>query len=94
MEHLKGRKVHTLQMAIGCDLIGSKMSMSHKESDMTITSIGILSVSKKSKRQMLIPYTNIKGFELMPPKHDENAPDVPTEPGEFMVLGKPVPKKK
>lgn len=59
-------KVKTIQMAIGCDLIGSKMSLGHKENEMTERPHGIEILSKKTGRIMLIPYTNIKGYEILP----------------------------
>ena len=54
-------------MAIGLDLIGSKTSLaSGRNYDIVATSLGIKVFSKASKRTVVIPYANIKGFELMP----------------------------
>lgn len=55
------------QMAIGVDLIGSKMSMqASKTLELEVMPLGIIAKSKKSNRHILIPWTNIKGVELLP----------------------------
>jgi hypothetical protein len=60
-------KVKVVHMAIGLDLIGSKTSLSSgKNYDITANAIGIRAFSKGTGRVIMIPYTNIKGFELMP----------------------------
>lgn len=61
------RKVKVVQLAVGLDLIGSKMSLS-ASANMEITELeyGVQVYSKTSGRTICIPYTNIKGLELMP----------------------------
>lgn len=60
-------------MAIGCDLIGSKMSMAaSKTLDLELTPVGVKASSKNSGRIMIIPFANIKGIEMM----KESAPCV------------------
>lgn len=60
-------KVRAMQLAIGVDLIGSKMSMAaSKNIDLEATPIGIRMFSKASNRTVIIPYSNVKGFELEP----------------------------
>ena len=64
--NLAGRKVKVFHMAIGADLIGAKTSMHfNKNIDLTATDQGILMISKASKRTVVIPYSNIKCFELI-----------------------------
>ena len=56
-----------VQLAIGCDLLGSKMSLSQSHTtDLVTVPDGIAAISHKSKRIMFVPYTNIKGMELLP----------------------------
>jgi hypothetical protein len=50
----------------GLDLIGSKTSISSREAEIEILPFGVKIVSKKTKREILIPYANIKGAELLP----------------------------
>lgn len=60
-------KVKVVHMAVGLDLIGSKTSLtSGKNYDIEATSIGIKVLSKASNRTIVIPYANVKGFELLP----------------------------
>lgn len=56
----------TVQLYAGLDLIGSKMSVSYKTAELEVTPLGVKMHSKKTKRNVLIPWTNIKGCELMP----------------------------
>lgn len=54
-------------MVVGVDLIGSKTSLStSKNMELEVTPLGIIARSKASKRNVLIPWTNIKGCELFP----------------------------
>jgi hypothetical protein len=55
-----------LHMYAGLDLIGSKTTVSHREAEIEVTSIGCRIRSKKTKRTLIIPYSNIKGVELLP----------------------------
>lgn len=60
-------RVKAMHMAIGVDLIGSATSMSAgRHVELEATAIGIRMYSKKSKRVIVIPYSNVKGFELFP----------------------------
>ena len=60
-------RVKTVQLAVGLDLIGSKTSLqSGKNYEITATALGIKAVSKGSNRIIVIPYPNVKGFELFP----------------------------
>jgi hypothetical protein len=53
-------------MAIGCDLIGSKTSLAaDRSTDLKLSEVGVLAISKSSDRQILIPFSNIKGIELI-----------------------------
>ncbi len=57
--------VKACQLAIGTDLIGSKMSVeASKFLELEATAIGIHLYSKKTNRHVVIPYSNVKGFEL------------------------------
>lgn len=73
----------------GLDLIGAKTSMNHRVAEMEATPLGVMIVSKKTKRRILVPWANVKGCELMP------------EPGEVVkglppeaVLGAIPPKNR
>lgn len=59
-------KVKTVHMAIGVDFIGSKTSLDHQKYDMEATTIGIKATSRASGRVIVLPYSNVKGFELLP----------------------------
>lgn len=59
-------KVKICHLAVGLDLIGSKTSLeSGRNYDIEATLVGIKIVSKSSQRTILVPYSNIKGFELL-----------------------------
>jgi hypothetical protein len=59
-------KVKSVHMAIGLDLIGSKTSLDYSKYDIEATAIGIKAQSRNTGRTIIIPYSNCKGFELMP----------------------------
>ena len=62
-----GPKVKVCHLAIGVDLLGSKTSLQTKgPTTLEMTSIGIRAHSKNSNRTVIIPYSNVKGFELFP----------------------------
>lgn len=53
-------------MVVGVDLIGAKTSLStSKNMELEVTPLGIKAYSKNSNRTVLIPWTNIKGAELL-----------------------------
>ena len=61
------RKVKVLQLAIGVDLIGSKMSISaSKNVELTELAHGIQCHSKATNRIIVIPFSNVKGYECFP----------------------------
>lgn len=49
----------------GLDLIGSKTSVTVRDSELEITPVGIRMTSKKTGRIVLLPWSNIKGCELL-----------------------------
>lgn len=55
----------TVQLGLGLELIGSKMSVQSKEAELEVVPMGIKMTSKKSKRVILLPWANIKGCELL-----------------------------
>ena len=60
-------RVKTVHLAIGVDLLGSKTSLSAKRgTSLEMTAIGIKAHSDGSGRTVVIPYSNVKGFELFP----------------------------
>lgn len=66
---VKSNKVYAskVQMAVGVDLLGSKMSLSAgRSTTLEVTPLGIKACSKASNRSVLIPWPNIKGVELFP----------------------------
>ena len=56
--------VKVVQLIVGLDLIGSKVSMNYRESDMEATPFGVLATSKKNGRRILVPWANVKGCEM------------------------------
>jgi hypothetical protein len=71
---LSGRKAKAIHIHAGVDLIGSRTSASHADADLTLTNQGVLIVSRKTKRSVLIPYANTKGIELLPEGGEVKAP--------------------
>lgn len=63
-------KVKVVHFAVGLDLIGSKTSLTSTKYDIIATAIGIQAVSKSTGRTIVVPYPNVKGFELL-----DDAPD-------------------
>lgn len=69
-------KVKAFQMAIGCDLIGSKMSMAASRTlELELLPVGVKAYSKNSGRVIVIPFGNIKGIEMFP--EDGQVAEVP-----------------
>ena len=60
-----------VHMYAGLDLIGSKTTISSRDADLEVVAYGIKATSKKTKRIILIPYSNIKGAELLPNVSEE-----------------------
>lgn len=59
-------KVKMMHLAIGVDFLGSKTSfVSGRNYDMEATSIGIRIKSISSGRDVVVPYSNVKGFEML-----------------------------
>lgn len=61
--------IKTVQMIVGVDLLGSKLTLTNRRAELealTITPQGVLAFSKGTDRYVLIPYTNIKGIEFYP----------------------------
>ena len=63
-----GKVVHLYS---GVDLMGSKTSIGEREAELNIVPYGVIITSKKSKRVILIPFSNIKGVELAPNQDSE-----------------------
>lgn len=57
--------VKVLHLHQGLDLMASKTSSNARESDIYELPHGLLIVSKKSKRKIVVPYANIRGYELL-----------------------------
>lgn len=49
----------------GLDLVGSKQTISSRDAELEITPIGVKMVSRKTKRVVLLPWSNVKGCELL-----------------------------
>lgn len=56
----------SVQMGIGVDLLGSKMSLVTKASGnkLAVTAVGIVAFSRKTGRCVLVPWANVRGAEL------------------------------
>lgn len=66
MKDLTGRKIKVMHLASGLDLIGSKSTIHHSKVDMSITDHGVHCLSKGTNREIVIPFDNLKGYELLP----------------------------
>lgn len=56
----------TIQLGLGVDMLGSRMSLSATRGNtLEIHSYGVIAVSGKNGRRILIPWSNIKGVELL-----------------------------
>lgn len=57
--------VRTAHFYKGPDLIGTKSSCSHKLVDIYELKHGLLLVSKKEKRKVVVPFNNVVAYELL-----------------------------
>lgn len=57
--------VRTVQLHAAPDLIGSKGHADYRTSDIYELPHGLMLVSKKTKRKVIIPYANIRAYELL-----------------------------
>ncbi len=66
-EYLKDKQptVKVAQFHVGIDLLGSKTSAQSKDSDIFELPNALLLRSKKNKRMVIIPFTNVRGYELL-----------------------------
>jgi hypothetical protein len=55
-----------VQLGLGLDLIGSKMSVSNRNAILEVTPLGVKMISRANNRVVLLPWSNIKGVELIP----------------------------
>ena len=55
----------------GLDMIGSKTTVSNKDAELEVTSLGLKMKSKKTKRNVLIPWGNLRGVELLPNANED-----------------------
>jgi hypothetical protein len=56
----------TVHMHLGCPALGGKMSLqAGKENTLEVTPFGIIATSKKTRRTVLLPYSNIIDSELI-----------------------------
>lgn len=61
------RLAKIVHMGIGCDLLGSQTSLNANRGNLLeVTDLGIVAVSKKNGRRVLIPWSNVRGCELYP----------------------------
>lgn len=68
MVKIKELKPKTVQFAVGCDLLGSKLTLTHSRgTELENTGEGILAHSKSTNRYIFVPYSNCKGIEFFPP---------------------------
>ena len=65
--YLKDTKptVKVAQFHVGIDLLGSKTSAHSKDSDIYELPNAVLLHSKKTKRIVVVPFTNVRGYELL-----------------------------
>lgn len=68
----KNQKVKTVQFAVGVDLLGSKLTLSSgRGTELEATGVGVMAHSKSTGRYVLIPYSNCKGIEFLPPEEEK-----------------------
>jgi hypothetical protein len=66
MNESNNPKVKLCHLAIGVDFLGSKTSFdAGRNYDLEATSIGVRIKSLSSGRDVVIPYSNVKGFEML-----------------------------
>lgn len=63
-EVIKGT-VKVAHMRDGLDLMGSVTTLNTRNGEIYELKDGLLIVSKKTKRKIVIPFSNIKGYELL-----------------------------
>jgi hypothetical protein len=64
--------VKSVHLYAGLDLIGSKTTLSHRDAEIElIYGTGIRVTSKKTKRVIIIPFSNIKGIECLTSQPDK-----------------------
>jgi hypothetical protein len=76
------KRIKTIQLAVGCDLIGSNMSLSAERGTiLELTPYGVEVRSKKTKRVIGITFANIKAMEFYPeiPDQVKAEPEAETE---------------
>jgi hypothetical protein len=57
--------VKLVQMHAGIDMIGSKVSIDSRRADIYERPTSVLIVSKETGRKVVIPHSNIRGYELL-----------------------------
>lgn len=76
-ENAPKNAVKSVQMHAGIDMLGSRTSLvSGRNVQLEATSVGIKATGRGTGRTVMIPYTNIRGFELYP---DSTTPTTKTE---------------
>lgn len=60
-----------VQLYAGLDMIGAKTSVHMRDAELEVIAQGIKMTSKKTKRVVLLPWSNIKGAELVPQIDEE-----------------------
>lgn len=69
------RKVKVVQLLSGLDLVGSKLSFAASRNiELTELPHGVQVYSRGSNRTIVIPYSNLKGYECFPPEASTEAP--------------------
>lgn len=70
----KNQRIKTVQFAVGVDLLGSKMTLTaQRGTELELTGVGVMAHSRSTGRTVLIPFSNIKGLELLPEEKETKA---------------------
>ena len=69
--------VKTVHLYSALELMGAKTSVQSSGSEMEVTPLGLKVTSRKNGRVILVPWSNIKGCELMPEIQLKTTPKKP-----------------
>jgi len=64
--HPKKVLVKVIHLHSGSELMGSKTTIHHREAEIELLTHAVIVTSKKTKRKMFIPLTNVKVGEFLP----------------------------
>lgn len=64
-----------VELGLGTHMLGTVLSLQAKRgTQLEITALGVIAVSGKNSRRVLVPWANVKACELMPPEAAKQSP--------------------